>query len=93
LDDTEEEERHDVGVFGTMIVSTPLHTRSIKTGSYPFGRLPKARMNWSRRKPRYMYLMMVLMIGVAALPKGKARLLFEVPGVPTRSIMTVVVSQ
>lgn len=33
------------------------------------------------------------MIGVASLPKGNAWLPFAAPGVPTRSMITLVVSQ
>ena len=40
-----------------------------------------------------MYLRTVLMIGVATLPKGNARWPLACPGVPTRSMITLVVSQ
>jgi hypothetical protein len=50
-------------------------------------------MNWSSRTARYRYLIMVLMMGVAVLPNGNALLLLDAPGLPTKSMMTVVVSQ
>lgn len=59
----------------------------------PLGRLPRDRINCSSRNAKYKYFMTVLRIGVAVLPNGKARSSFDGPGVPTRSMITEVVSQ
>jgi hypothetical protein len=59
----------------------------------PLGRLPRARMNCSSKKARYPYFTIVLIIGVASLPKGKAVNLLLSLGVPTKSMITEVVSQ
>lgn len=50
-------------------------------------------MNCKRINPRYMYFSTVLTMGVTVLPNGKALLLFCGPFVPTRSMITLVVSQ
>lgn len=50
-------------------------------------------MNCRRTNARYTYLRTVLTIGVASLPKGNAWFPFAIPGVPTRSMITLVVSQ
>lgn len=61
--------------------------------TYPLGLLPRARMNCRSKKPRYAYFNRVFRIGVTLLPNGKALLPLDGPGLPTRSMMTAVVSQ
>ena len=50
-------------------------------------------MNCKRMKPRYKYSSTVLTIGVTLFPNGNALLPLDCPGVPTRDIITLVVSQ
>ena len=66
-----------------------------KERAYPLGLLPNARMNWRSMNAKYRYLRAVLKLGVTVSPKGQATLggLMVVSGVPTRSMMTDVVSQ
>ena len=67
--------------------------------TYPLGLFPKARMNCRRTKAKYTYLRMVLTIGVTLSPNGHptfmvlGSLLTSGLPVPTRSMMTLVVSQ
>ena len=50
-------------------------------------------MNWSISSQRYPYLIKVLTIGDASLPQGQPFSLLWVLGVPTRSMITELVSQ
>ena len=50
-------------------------------------------MNWSMRQNRYPYLMMVFTIGDPSFPNGQPLNRFVSLGVPTRSIITELVSQ
>lgn len=64
--------------------------------THPLGRLPKAKINCKSRKARYKYFRTVLTIGVAVLPNGNALCVLPdsgAGGLPTRSMMTEVVSQ
>lgn len=61
--------------------------------TYPFGRLPRARINWSIRNVKYPIFNRLLTIGVTSLLKGHDLNLFAPLGVPTISRMTELVSQ